>query len=159
MRDLVKLYFAEKDIVNHHVASFDDFLATVRNPNSRMQKIVDDIRVPTDDAERGVIKLDPERTGGKNIEIRIGRKRDEEGNIDPQAKPTIRIDQPKVMEANGYSHELTPMEARLRNLNYLSPVFVRFEVYEDGVEKEMPENDKWVHDGDLTPYLDVETDD
>ena len=149
MRDLVKLYFAEKNIVNHHIASFDDFLATAWNPNSRMQKIVDDIRVPTDDAERGVIKLDPERTGGKNVEIRIGRKRDDENKISPQAKPTIRIDQPKVMEANGYSHELTPMEARLRNLNYMSPVFVRFEVYEDGVEKEIPEGDKWVHVGDL----------
>ena len=53
------------------------------------------------------------------------------------------------MEANGYSHDLTPMEARLRNLNYMSPVYVRFEVYEDGVEKEMPENDKWIHVGDL----------
>ena len=99
-----------------------------------MQRIVDDIRVPTDDAERGIIKLDPERTGGRNIEIHIGRKRDEDGNIDLQAKPTIRIEEPKVMEANGYSHELTPMEARLRNLNYMSPVYVRFEVYEDGVE-------------------------
>ena len=149
MRDLVKLYFSERDIVNHHTSSFNDFLATPDNPNSRMQRIVDDIRVPTDDAERGIIKLDPERTGGRNIEIHIGRKRDEDGNIDLQAKPTIRIEEPKVMEANGYSHELTPMEARLRNLNYMSPVYVRFEVYEDGVEKEMPEGDKWVHVGDL----------
>ena len=149
MRDLVKLYFSERDIVNHHTSSFNDFLATPDNPNSRMQRIVDDIRVPTDDAERGIIKLDPERTNGRNIEIHIGRKRDEDGNIDLQAKPTIRIEEPKVMEANGYSHELTPMEARLRNLNYMSPVYVRFEVYEDGVEKEMPEGDKWVHVGDL----------
>jgi DNA-directed RNA polymerase subunit B len=149
LRDLVKLYFTEKNIVNHHISSFDDFLATAGNPSSRMQKIVDDIRVPTDDAERGVIMLDPERTGGRNIEIRIGRKRDENGNVDPTAKPTIKIEEPKVMEANGYSHELTPMEARLRNLNYLSPVFVRFDVYEDGVEKETPEAEKWVHVGDL----------
>ena len=149
MRDLVKLYFSERNIVSHHISSFDDFLATADNPNSRMQRIVDDIRVPTDDAERGIIRLDPERTGGKNIEIHIGRKRDEDGNIDLQSKPTIRIDEPKVMEANGYSHELTPMEARLRNLNYMSPVYVRFEVYEDGVEKEMPEGEKWVHVGDL----------
>ena len=149
MRDLVKLYFSERDIVNHHTSSFNDFLATPDNPNSRMQRIVDDIRVPTDDAERGIIKLDPERTGGRNIEIHIGRKRDEDGNIDLQAKPTIRIEEPKVMEANGYSHELTPMEARLRNLNYMSPVYVRFEVYEDGIEKEMPESEKWIHVGDL----------
>ena len=60
MRDLVKLYFSERNIVNHHTSSFNDFLATADNPNSRMQRIVDDIRVPTDDAERGIIKLDPE---------------------------------------------------------------------------------------------------
>lgn len=114
-----------------------------------MQRIVDDIRVPTDDAERGIIKLDPERTGGRNIEIHIGRARDEDGNVDLQAKPTIRVEEPKAMEANGYSHELTPMEARLRNLNYMSPVFVRFDVYEDGEEKYIPENEKWIHVGDL----------
>jgi DNA-directed RNA polymerase subunit B len=149
LRDLVKLYFSEKNIVNHHISSFDDFLASPGNRNSRMQKIVDDIRVPTDDAERGVIRLDPERTAGRNIEIRIGRKRGANGAVDPNAKPTIKIEYPKVMEANGYSHELTPMEARLRNLNYLSPVFVRFDVYEDGVEKEMPESDRWIRVGDL----------
>ena len=149
MRDLVKLYFSEHNIVNHHTASFNDFLASPDNPESRMQRIVDDVRVPTDDAERGIIRLDPERTGGRNIEIHIGRKRDNDGSIDLHAKPTIRIDEPKVMEANGYSHELTPMEARLRNLNYMSPVYVHFEIYEDGVEKEMPESEKWIHVGDL----------
>lgn len=145
MRDLVKLYFDERSIVNHHISSFDDFLATGDNPNSRMQKIVDNMRVPTDDAERGIIKLDPERTNGRNIEIRIGRRRDEEGNVDPQAKPTIHIDEPKVTEANGYSHELSPMEARLRNLNYMAPVFMDFTIIEDGMEKETER----VHVGDL----------
>ena len=110
-----------------------------------MQKIVDDMRVPTDDAARGVIKLDTDRTNGRNIEIRIGRKRDEEGNIDHQAKPTITIEQPKVMEANGYSHDLTPMEARLRNLNYMAPVYVDFTIIEDGIERETER----VHVGDL----------
>jgi DNA-directed RNA polymerase subunit B len=149
MRDLVKLYFNEHNIVNHHISSFNDFLATPDNPNSRMQRIVDDIRVPTDDAERGIIRLDKERTGDRDIEIRIGRRRDEDGRVDQQAKPTIRIEQPKVMEANGYCHDLTPMEARLRNLNYMSPVFVRFDVYEDGIEKDIPENERWIKVGDL----------
>jgi DNA-directed RNA polymerase subunit B len=149
MRDLVELYFTERNIVNHHISSFDDFLAHADNPNSRMQRIVDDIRVPAEDTARGTIRLDPERTGGRNIEIRIGRARGEDGKISPQAKPTVRIELPKVMEANGYSHELTPMEARLRNLNYMSPVFVRFEVYEDGEEIQVPENEKWIHVGDM----------
>lgn len=149
MRDLVKLYFADRNIVNHHISSFDDFLASADNPSSRMQRIVDDIRVPTDDAQRGVIVLDSERTGGRNIEIHIGRKRNDDGLVDPAAKPTIKIEQPKVMEANGYSHELTPMEARLRNLNYMSPVYVHFEVFEDGIELDNVENGGWVHVGDL----------
>ncbi len=149
MRDLVKLYFADRNIVNHHISSFDDFLAYAGNPNSRMQRIVDDIRVPTDDAQRGVIILDPERTGGRNIEIHIGRKRNDDGAIDPAAKPTIKIEPPTVMEANGYSHEHTPMEARLRNLNYMSPVYVHFEVFEDGIELDNVENGGWVHVGDL----------
>ena len=149
MRDLVKLYFSEHDIVSHHTSSFNDFLATPDNPNSRMQRIVDDIRVPTDDSERGVIRLDPERTGGADVVIRLGRKRDSEGKIDSQAKPTIRIEEPCTAEANGYSHELTPMEARLRNLNYMSPVYVRFEIERNGEEVEMPEEEKWVHVGDL----------
>ncbi len=148
MRDLVKLYFSEHDIVSHHTSSFNDFLATPDNPNSRMQRIVDDIRVPTDDAERGIIRLDPERTGS-DVVIRLGRRRDANGNIDPQSKPTIRIEEPKVFEANGCSHELTPMEARLRNLNYMSPVYVRFEIERDGVEDDRPEDEKWVHVGDL----------
>ena len=160
LRDLVKLYFKDKDIVNHHVESFNDFLATVHdsdkagtdkivseNLNSRMQRIVDDIRVPTDDAERGIIKLDPERTNGKDIEIHIGRKRDKNGNILAQSESTIRIHPPEVTEANGYKHKLSPMEARLRNLNYMSSVEVHFEVYEDGVKKDLA--DEWIHIGEI----------
>ena len=44
MRDLVKSYFEDNSIVNHHIASFNDFLASADNPNSRMQRIVDDFR-------------------------------------------------------------------------------------------------------------------
>jgi len=141
MRDLVRSYFDECSIVNHHIASFDDFLASPDNPNSRMQKIVDDIKVPTDDAERGVITLDKDHLDGNEIKIRIGRKRDEDGNIDHQAKGTIRVGPPEVTEANGYCHtHLTPMEARLRNLNYSAPVYVNFTIIDSkGVERE--END------------------
>ncbi len=159
LRDLVKLYFKDKDIVNHHVESFNDFLANVHdsdkrgteklvseNLNSRMQMIVDDIRVPTDDAERGVIKLDPERTNGKDVEIRIGRRRDKNGVC--VGEPTIRVHPPEVTEANGYKHKLSPMEARLRNLNYMSSVEVHFEIYEDGVKKDLPD-DGWVHIGEI----------
>ncbi|MCG7841008.1 MAG: DNA-directed RNA polymerase subunit B'', partial [Methanomassiliicoccales archaeon] len=146
MRDLVELYFRESSIVNHHIASFDDFLATQENPNSRMQKIVDNVRVSAEDPERGLITLDPEKTDGRVIQIRVGRRRDEKtGHVDPLIKPTLHIDKPMVREANGYVHPIDPMEARLRNLNYLSPIYLDFTIIEDGLEKE-PEK---VHIGDL----------
>lgn len=150
MRDLIELYFKERSIVNHHISSFNDFLSSLDNPNSRMQKIVDNLRVSADDAERGIITLDPDRTDGRDIKIRVGRRRDEKtGSIDPQARPTIRVNTPVVREANGATHKLTPMEARLRNLNYLAPMELEFTVIEDGIEKE-PER---VHIGDLPIML------
>ncbi|MCU0860898.1 MAG: DNA-directed RNA polymerase subunit B, partial [Methanomassiliicoccales archaeon] len=131
MRDLVELYFKERSIVNHHISSFNDFLSTMDNPNSRMQNIVDNLRVSAEDLDRGIIRLDPEKTDGKIVEIRVGRKRDEKtGLTDSHAKPTVRIKLPEIREANGYVHDLTPMEARLRNLNYLAPVFIDFTVIE-----------------------------
>ncbi|MDH4123726.1 MAG: DNA-directed RNA polymerase subunit B, partial [Thermoplasmata archaeon] len=123
MRRLVETYFKERSIVNHQIASFDDFLATIDNPNSRMQKIVDSTKAAPEDAEGGIFRLDPDRTGGNVVEIRFGRKRDERtGQIDPNATPTINIQRPMIREANGASHDLYPMEARLRNLNYSAPI-------------------------------------
>jgi DNA-directed RNA polymerase subunit B len=146
LRDLVELYFKDRSIVNHHISSFNDFLPTLDNPNSRMQKIVDNLRVSAEDMDRGIIRLDPDKTDGRIIEIRVGRKRDDRGNIDQGAKPTIKVKLPENREADGSTHSLTPMEARLRNVNYLSPIFLDFTIVEDGIEKE-PEKD--VHIGDL----------
>src|SRR5207244_368632 len=68
--------------------------------------------------------------------IRIGRKRDERGRIDLEAKPTITLGLPVVKEANGATHPLNPMEARLRNLNYTAPIYLDFTVIENGIERE-----------------------
>ncbi len=145
MRELIDAFFRERSIVNHHIASFNDFLPTIDNPSSRMQRIVDNLRSSPEDERRGVIKLDEDRTEGDVIEIRIGRKRDERGRIDLEAKPTITLGLPIVKEANGATHPLTPMEARLRNLNYTAPVYLDFTVIENGIERE-PER---VHIGNL----------
>ncbi|MBR1973783.1 MAG: DNA-directed RNA polymerase subunit B, partial [Candidatus Methanomethylophilaceae archaeon] len=131
MRDLVDLYFEEHSIVNHHIASFNDFIASEGKPDNRMQAILDDMRIPTDDAERGIIKLDKDRTGGVQYYIRIGRQRDESGNIDHQAPATIHVAPPTIKEANGYKHDLTPMEARLRNVTYEASVEVDFTLYKE----------------------------
>ena len=99
MRELIDAFFRERSIVNHHIASFNDFLPTIDNPNSRMQRIVDNHRASPEDDRRGIIKLDEDRTEGDVIEIRIGRKRDERGRIDLEAKPTIKLGLPIVKEA------------------------------------------------------------
>ncbi|MEM4264917.1 MAG: DNA-directed RNA polymerase subunit B'', partial [Thermoplasmata archaeon] len=146
MRTLIETYFKERSIVNHQIASFDDFLATVSNPNSRMQKIVDSTKAAPEDLEGGIFRLDPDRTGGNVIEIRFGRKRDERtGEVDVNSPPTISIQKPTVREANGASHDLYPMEARLRNLNYSAPIYLDFTIIEDGIEREAEK----VHIGDL----------
>src|SRR5205809_754239 len=136
MRELIDAFFRERSIVNHHIASFNDFLPTIDNPNSRMQRIVDNLRSSPEDDRRGVIKLDEDRTEGDVIEIRIGRKRDDRGRIDLEAKPTITLGLPVVKEANGATHPLNPMEARLRNLNYTAPIYLDFTVIENGIERE-----------------------
>ncbi|MGB2825647.1 MAG: DNA-directed RNA polymerase subunit B, partial [Thermoplasmata archaeon] len=146
LRELVETYFKERSVVNHHIASYDDFLPTLDHPNSRMQMIVDNVRASPDEAYRGVIRLDPDRTEGKITEIRLGRKRDEKtGSIDQNAKPTISVGSPIIKEANGATHALYPMEARLRNLNYSAPIYLEFTLTEDGIERE-PEK---VHIGNL----------
>jgi len=146
MRTLVETYFKERSIVNHQIASFDDFLATIDNPNSRMQRIVDSTKAAPEDLEGGIFRLDPDRTGGNVIEIRFGRKRDERsGQVDQNAPPSISISKPMVREANGASHDLYPMEARLRNLNYSAPIFLDYTIIEDGIEREA----EHVHIGDL----------
>ncbi len=92
MRELVETYFGERSIVNHHIASYNDFLPTIDHPNSRMQKIVDKVRASPDEAERGLIRLDPDRTEGKIIEIFIGRRRDPKtGQTDTNARPSISV--------------------------------------------------------------------
>src|SRR2546427_579392 len=136
MRELIDAFFRERSIVNHHIASFNDFLPTIDNPNSRMQRIVDNLRSSPEDDRRGIIKLDEDRTEGDVIEIRIGRKRDDRGRIDLEAKPTITLGLPVVKEANGATHPLNPMEARLRNLNYTAPIYLDFTVIENGIERE-----------------------
>ncbi len=145
MKELIDGFFRERSIVNHHIASFNDFLPTIDNPSSRMQRIIDNHRASPEDDRRGLIKLDEDRTEGDVIEIRIGRKRDERGRIDIEAKPTITLGLPVVKEANGATHSLTPMEARLRNLNYTAPIYLDFTVIENGIERE-PER---VHVGNL----------
>ena len=122
MREIVELFFDERSVVNHHLASFNDFLPTHDNPNSRMQRIINSIRIGDVEDERGIIRLDVDKLGEENIDVRLGR---------------ITVGSPIVKEANGSTHELTPMEARLRNLTYKAPIYLEFTIVENGIDREV----------------------
>src|SRR5207247_6072844 len=100
MRELVEAFFRERSIVNHHIASFNDFLPTIDNPSSRMQKIVDSMRSSPEDDRRGIFKLDEDRTEGDIIEIGIGLSRDDRGRTDLDAMITYSDGGIIVKEAN-----------------------------------------------------------
>ncbi len=137
MEELVNAFLREKSVVNHHIASFDDFLPTHDNPDSRMQRIVDNLRIDDEAGLLGIIKLDLDKTGEHNVEIHVGRRRDPAtGEIDPNARPTIHVELPIIKEANGSTHEITPMEARLRSLSYKAPIYLEFTVVENGIDRE-----------------------
>ena len=101
MEELVQAFMREKSVVNHHIASFDDFLPTHDNPDSRMQRIVDNLRIDDEAGLLGIIKLDLDKTGEHNVEIHVGRRRDPAtGEVDPNARPTIHVELPIIKEAN-----------------------------------------------------------
>jgi DNA-directed RNA polymerase subunit B len=111
MRELVDAFYRDRSIVNHQIASYDDFL------ERRLQTIVDSTIIgQEEEMEKGFIY--PEIEGYK---IRFG-------------KMTVGL--PEVKEADGTIRPLTPMEARLRDLTYEAPLELEFIPVIDEVEYE-----------------------
>ncbi len=132
MKEVVDAFFKEESVVNHQIESYNYFVATKESPDNIMQQIVDETRVSEDD-ESGVIVLDKSKTGGKEIKIYYGRRKD---NGRSHSEATIWVDRPEIKEASGASNQITPNEARLRDLHYMAPVNLKVKVVEDGVEKD-----------------------
>ena len=116
MREVIDAFYRERSIVNHQIASYNDFL------ERRLQDIVSSTRIGEGEGlERGYIH--PEIEGYK---VKLGK---------------IKVGRPTVKEATGEEHPITPMEARLRDLTYEAPVSVEFipvidgEVQEDLLEE------------------------
>jgi len=111
VRELVDIFYNERSIVNHHIASYNDFL------DRRLQSIIDNIHIGDEEStERGVIHTEIE-----GFKIKLG---------------SVSVKRPVVKEADGSIHELTPMEARLRDLTYEAPSFLEFIPVMDGIECE-----------------------
>lgn len=114
MRELVDAFYKNRSIVNHQIASYNDFL------EHRLQNIVDNAIIgQEEEMERGFIY--PEIEGYK---IKFGK---------------VAIGKPAVKEADGTIRELTPMESRLRDLTYEAPLTLEFIPVKDGVEYEPEE--------------------
>ncbi|RLG68246.1 MAG: DNA-directed RNA polymerase subunit B'', partial [Methanobacteriota archaeon] len=102
-------FYKERSIVNHQIASYNDFL------ERRLQNIIDSTIIgQEEEMERGHIY--PEIEGYK---IKFGK---------------VKIGKPAVKEADGTIRWLTPMEARLRDLTYEAPLTLEFIPIKDDVE-------------------------
>ncbi len=132
MKEIIDAFFRSKGVVNHQIESMNYFVSTKDNPNSIMQQIVDETKI-SDEDEAGIIFLDKSKTNGKEIRIVYGRTRDRNGKLSGQ---TIWVEKPEIKEASGAANQITPNEARLRDLNYLAPINLKVKIIEDGVERD-----------------------
>jgi len=117
LREIVESYFKHRSLVNHQLASYNDCIPIGDGKESRMENIVRNIRIgsdePVEDDEGGLVKLD---LLDKEIIVRL---------------KNLRLGRPTIKEANGAEHHATPMECRLRKLTYFSPVYLDFKIFRD----------------------------
>ena len=82
------------------------------------------------------------------VDFRIQRIIDEIGEIELETPELaefkiklgkVRVPKPNVKEADGAVRKITPMEARIRDLTYASPIFVEMIPIINGVEQEPQE--------------------
>lgn len=93
--------------MRHHIDSFNEFL------ERGLQTIVD---------EQGIIETSIE--GGSDedryrVYVKLGK---------------IRVDTPKVKEADGSREDLYPAQARIRNLTYAAPLYLKMTVVRERIE-------------------------
>ena len=133
MKEIVESYFEQRSLVNHQLASYNDCIPSSDGMMSRMDRIVRNIRIGTDepveDNDGGIIKLD---VLDKEIVIRM---------------KNIHLGRPTIKEANGAEHPATPMECRLRKLTYFSPVYLDFQIIDE--DEPTPLIEERVHIGNL----------
>ena len=114
MREVIDAFYRERSVVNHHIASFNDFL------DRRLQDIIDSTRIGEGEGlERGYIHPDIE-----GYKVKLGK---------------IKVGRPVAKEANGEEHPITPMEARLRDLTYEAPIYLEFIPVINGIEGQVEE--------------------
>ncbi|KAB1186827.1 MULTISPECIES: DNA-directed RNA polymerase subunit B'' [Haloferax] len=106
-REVSRKYFSEERLAEHHFRSFNAFL------------------------ERGMSEVVEEKA---TIETDIGDKEGEEPVYVELGG--VRVETPRVREADGSEELLFPQEARLRNITYSAPVFMEMSIVRGGEEEE-----------------------
>lgn len=105
-KELLKVFFEGKNLNQFNIDSYNTFIT------DRMQKVVDEVNTVIPDI------LPPKV---KDFEIRFGK---------------IWVEKPYIMESDGTRREITPMEARLRDVTYEAPILMEMFYLKDGVEGE-----------------------
>ncbi|PSP39249.1 DNA-directed RNA polymerase subunit B'' [Halobacteriales archaeon SW_8_65_20] len=105
-RNVSREYFSRDRLAEHHFRSFNAFLGR------GMQRVVDE---------------------KESIETDIGDKEGQEPvRVD---LADVRVETPRVREADGSEELLYPQEARLRNITYSAPVFMEMDIVRGGDEE------------------------
>ncbi|MHC1567360.1 MAG: DNA-directed RNA polymerase subunit B, partial [Candidatus Syntropharchaeia archaeon] len=104
---LSKSYFTREKIAKHHLDSFNEFL------ERGLQKVID---------EQGKMETtieEEDARGRYRVYVKLGR---------------IRVGTPKVKEADGSREDLYPAQARLRNLIYAAPIYLKMSIVKEYYE-------------------------
>ncbi len=103
---LLRAYFNQRKIIQFNIDSFNNFIY------HGMQKVVNEV---------GSVMPDilPPKT--RDLVIKFGK---------------IKVERPFFIESDGTRHEITPMEARLRDLTYEAPILLDMYYIKDDVESE-----------------------
>jgi len=103
---LIKSYFDKHSLVESNIQSFNKFM------DEELQKIVNETQeiIPT---------IIPSEI--KDFKIKLGK---------------IRVEKPSLVEADGSKRDVYPIEARLRNLTYSTPIYLKISTFVDGIERE-----------------------
>jgi DNA-directed RNA polymerase subunit B len=112
-------YFKDRSIIIHNIESFNKFV------ERGMKRVVDEV---------GEISSDILPEDIQSLKVKLGE---------------ISLLPPAIIEADGQSHPITPMEARLRNVTYESPIMLGMIMEKDGIEVERAD----IHIGNLPIML------
>jgi DNA-directed RNA polymerase beta subunit len=111
-KQVIKAYFNASDIVSYNTDSFNMFI------KKGMQSVVDEVKK---------VGLDIKPEGYETYEIEFGE---------------IWVEDPIMREADGSNRKMLPIEARIRDLVYEAPIYIKMTVVADGVR-----------DDEMTVYL------